>query len=66
MFSKRCVIVALNHEKIGKHPEKIANIKHFIGKCNWERINYPSKKDYRNNTGKINQTIVVYGKSKKI
>ena len=39
------VIVALNYEEIKKGPQRIAKIKHFINKYNWERINFPSEKD---------------------
>ena len=28
------ITVALNHEKIGKHPVRISTIKPFINKCN--------------------------------
>ena len=41
---KYVVIVALNHEEIGKNSQRISNIEPFINKCNWEEINYPSKK----------------------
>ena len=37
--------VALNHEKLGKHAERIAKIKTFINKYNLEGINYPSEKN---------------------
>ena len=38
--------VALNHEKIKSHPERISNIKPFIDQYNWKEINFP-----------LNQTI---------
>ena len=34
----------LNHEKTGKHSEKITTIKSFINKYNWERINFKIRK----------------------
>ena len=37
--------VASNYEKIKWNPERISNIKPFINKYNWEKINYPSKID---------------------
>ena len=44
------VTVALNHEEIEKHPQKIKKIKPFIDKYNWQGINYPSEKDdWKNN-----------------
>ena len=39
------VTVALNYEEIKWNPEKVPNIKPFINKCNWTRINYSSKID---------------------
>ena len=39
------VTVASNHEDIGKHPKRIIKIKPFIDKYNWERTNYPPKKN---------------------
>ena len=37
--------VALNHEEIEKHDERITKIKPFINKYKWEGINFPSEKD---------------------
>ena len=37
--------VALNHEELGKHPERITKNKPFIDKYNWEGINYASEKN---------------------
>ena len=39
------VTVALNHEEIGKNPERITKIKLFINKYKWEGINFLSEKD---------------------
>ena len=39
------VTVALDHEEIGKYPEKITKIKPFIDKYKWKGTNYPSEKD---------------------
>ena len=39
------VTIALNHEEIGKHSERITKIKHFLNKYNWEGIHFPSEKD---------------------
>ena len=38
------VTVALNHEEIKKDLQRIKEIKPFINKCNWERINFHQKK----------------------
>ena len=34
--------VALNHEKINSHPEKISKVRHFIDEYNWAEIDFPS------------------------
>ena len=39
------VTVALNHEEIGKNPERITKIKPFINKYKWEGVHFPSEKD---------------------
>ena len=38
------VAIALNHEKIKSHPERISNIKPFIDQYSWKEINFPSHK----------------------
>ena len=50
--------VALNHEEIGKHAERITKIKPFIKKYIWEGINFPLEKDDWKNIEKNNVTIV--------
>ena len=37
--------VALNYEEIESHLEGVSYIRLIINKCNWKRINYPSKRD---------------------
>ena len=37
--------VALNHEKVGPHPESVSKIKPFLNKYNWYGIKYLSKMD---------------------
>ena len=62
------VTVALNHEQIGNHPERITKFKPFINKYNWENINFPSEKDDRKKIDKNNVTIalnVLYAKKGK-
>ena len=39
IFFQNTITFALNHEEMGKHPERISKIKPFINKCN-----YPSQK----------------------
>ena len=53
------VTVALNHEEIGKNPERITKIKSFINKYNWEGINYPTKKNNWKKFEKNNLAIAV-------
>ena len=35
------IIIALNHQNIENHPEKISNIEPFINQYNWEDIDFP-------------------------
>ena len=46
---KYAITVALNHEKIKNHPERISNLKPFIDQYNWKGINSPaqSSKDWK-------------------
>ena len=39
--------VELNHEEIESYPGRVSSVKLFINKYNWERINYPSKIDWK-------------------
>ena len=36
------ITAALNHQNIENHPERISNIKPFIGKYNWKDIDFPA------------------------
>ena len=36
------ITVALNHQNIENHPERISNIKLFIDQYNWEGIDFPA------------------------
>ena len=45
-YFQYAVTVTLNHEEIGKHPERITKIKPFINKYKWKGINFPSEKDH--------------------
>ena len=63
------VTVALNHEEIGKHGEKIKKVKSFINKYKWEGINFPSEKYDWKKIEKNNAKIVLnlfYVKKEKI
>ena len=62
------VAVALNHEEIGKHAERITKIKPFINKYKWKGINLPSEKDDWKTFEKNNVRIclnVLYAKKEK-
>ena len=40
--------VALNHQKIESHPDRISNIESFINQYNWKDIDFPShQKDWK-------------------
>ena len=47
-YFQYAVTVALNHEQIREHPEKISKIKPFIDKYDWKEIDFPSTgKDWK-------------------
>ena len=54
------VIVALNYVEIKWNSERVSNIKPFINKYNWKRINYPSKIDDWKMFEKSNPNIAHY------
>ena len=61
--------VALNYEETQSHSERFSNIKPFIDKYNWEKINYPSKIGNCKMFEKSNLTAVLtilYTKEKEI
>ena len=61
--------VTLNHEEIGKHPERITKYKSFNNKYKWGGINLPSRKGDWKKFEKNNRTIdlnVLYAKKEKI
>ena len=39
-FFQYAITVALNHQNIENHPQRISNIESFIDKYNWEGINF--------------------------
>ena len=42
------MLVALNHDQVENHPERISNIKSFINQYSWNKIKFPShKKDWK-------------------
>ena len=53
------ITVALNHEQIKSHPERISNIKPFIDQCDWKERNFPSNKKYWNEFEKNNKTVAL-------
>ena len=63
------VTVALNHEEIERHAERITKRKPLINKYKWERINFPSEKNDWKKFEKKNRTVainVLYAKREKI
>ena len=50
--------VALHHQKVESHPERVSNIKPFINSYNWEGINYLSKIEEWKKCKQNNLTIV--------
>ena len=59
------VAVVINHEVIGKNPERITKIKPFINTCNWKGINYPSQKGNWKKFEENNRTIALNNLIKK-
>ena len=58
-YFQQSITVALTHQNIGNHPERISNIKHFIDQYNWEGIDFPSGvKDWKK-FEQNNKTIAV-------
>ena len=51
--------IALSHEEIGKHSQRITKTKPLINKYNWERIDFPSEKDDWKKFEKNNVTIAL-------
>ena len=65
------ITVALNHQNIENHPERISNIKPFIDKYNWKGIDFPAgikdwKKFERNNKTIALNILYVPHNTKKI
>ena len=65
------VFVALNHDKINNHPQRVSKIKPFIDQYNWNDIDFPStSKDWKkfelNNESIALNILYVPHKTKKI
>ena len=46
---KHAITVALNHQNIGKNPQRISKIKPFIDHYEWKNINFPATlKNWKN------------------
>ena len=65
------IIVALNHDKINRNPQRIAKIKPFIEQYNWKDIDFPStrkdcKKFEQNNESIALNVLYVPHNTKKI
>ena len=54
------ITVALKHQNIENHPERMSNIKTFIDQCNWEGINFPAGiKDRKSLNEIIRQLLLI-------
>ena len=64
------ITVALNHDKINKHPQRISKIKPFIDQYNWKAIDFPpTSKDWKkfeqnNESMALNVLYVPHGTKK--
>ena len=56
---QHAITVALNNAQIKSHPERISNIKPFIGQYSWIEINFPSNKKAWNEFEINNKTIAL-------
>ena len=54
------VIVALNHEQIKDHPERISKNKPFIDQYNWKEIFHHMVKIGKNLSETINQLLLIF------
>ena len=64
------ITVALKHDKINKHPQRVSKIKSFIEQYNWNGINFPAtskdwKKFEQNNESIALNVLYVPYKTKK-
>ena len=53
------ITVALNHQNIENHPERISNIKPFIDKYNWKGIDFPAGVKDWEKSEKNNKEVVL-------
>ena len=53
------ITVALNHQNINNHPERVTNIKPSIDKYNWNEIDFPSHRNNWKNFESNNKTIAL-------
>ena len=53
------ITVALNHQNIENHPERISNIKPFIDKYNWKGIDFPAGIKYWKKFEKIIKKLLL-------
>ena len=68
-FQYAATIICNNYKEIESYLERVSNIEPFMNKYNWERINYPSKKEDWKRFEKNNSTFAVnilYTKEKEI
>ena len=58
-YRQYSISVALNHEQIDNHLERISTIKHFINKYDWKDIHFPSHRKDWNTFEKNNNSIAL-------
>ena len=56
---KYAITIALNHNEINNHPERISNLKPFIDKYNWKDIEFPSSSKDWKKFEQNNKTIIL-------
>ena len=55
--SQYALTVALNHQNIGKTPQRISKIKPFIDQYNWKKIDFPPEQNNWKMFKQNNKTI---------
>ena len=55
------ITVALNHQNIESHPERISNIKPFVDQYNWKGIDFPAEiKDWKKFEKSLKVPFTIY------
>ena len=56
---KYAITIALNHQEINHHPERISNLIPFISKYNWDVIDFLTRENERKTSERKNRNIAL-------